>query len=328
MGILINKEKVLNKEYGNDKALDFIAAGVACYAFSLIDELGLVEELTSERGLSSDSFRAFPNPLVVREAIQTLECNNIVFSDKGIFRLTSLGNGLVQHRSSIGLIYNGYRQVLSNQMKIAQDQPAQYRDLMDEIAISKASSHMGNTFFYDKLLKILKINSIKGTICDLGCGNASTLIHLCKMTKLPGLGFDFSSSSIEIAKSSLNANDRITLQVQDISNISEIYPEVEVVLQSFVMHDFSDNMCKRMIGSLLKSFPNAKTVIYIDAVSPENGNLFQLPGFDFVHSLLGIKPRTVAETSRLLAESGLQIMNQEPIFGLTNCYIWTLRPFI
>ena len=58
MTIILKKEKTLTKELESNQAQDFIAAGVACFAFSLIDELGLVEQLFSGQGLSSDFFRS------------------------------------------------------------------------------------------------------------------------------------------------------------------------------------------------------------------------------------------------------------------------------
>jgi len=327
MSISLKKEKTLERESRQDKALNFIAAGVACYAFSLLDELGILEPLLNGKGLTPDFFRAYPNPLVVRTAIQTLECNGIVFLDEKVFKLTSFGDSLAKHRSSIGLIYKGYCKALSDQVKIAQDQPLTDWSLADEKAISKASSHLGEKFFNDKLLAILKKHSINGTICDLGCGDASTLLYLCRKSKLSGLGFDFSSLSIATAKNKLNLNDKIVLVNKDITKITKVYPEVKVLIQSFVMHDFSNSVCKKVLKSLRKCFPNAKLFLYVDAVSPENNNLSQLPGFDYVHSLFGIQPRTFEQTSKLLAESDFHIINQEPISGLTNCYIWTLRLF-
>lgn len=316
-----------NKEVPFHNALNFISAGVACYAFSLIDELGLLEQLINEEGLSPDCFELYSNPLVIRTAINTLKCNNIILFDQSVFRLTSLGENLVEHRSSIGLIYNGYGKVLASQIKITKEQLFNnnyVKDLINDKAISRASSHLGNTFFNAKLLEILQKHSIHGTICDLGCGDASTLISLCREKKLAGLGFDFSESSIEDAKKNLFYNEDVVLLTKDICNINEIYEDVEVLISSFVMHDFSDILCKKMFKSFKIFFPNAKIFVYIDAVSPENGHHSQLPGFDYVHSLLGIKPRTFEETSTLLTESGFQILNQEAIIGLTNCYIWTL----
>lgn len=326
MNINLTKPSSPNKKNKHDKAEDFIAAGVACYAFSLIDELGLLDQLLSGQNLPYNIFLSYPNPLVVKTALQALECSNIIFFDEHVFQLTSFGKSLARHRGSIGLIYNGYRETISNQLRIAQDQPSQNWDLIDSEAITKAASQMGDEFFNTTLLSILRKHSIKGTICDLGCGNASTLMYLCRKEKLPGLGFDFFSSSIDVAKGSLNQNDKITLLTKDITKIDEVYPEVEVLLQSFVMHDFSDAVCRKTIQSLLTSFPKARLFLYLDAVSPVNENPLQLPGFDYIHSLLGIKPRTLKETSNLLADSGLHIMNLDPIQGLTNCYIWTLCP--
>ncbi len=327
MNLHLKNQGIRNKAYQFHSAQDFIAAGVTCYAFSLLDDLGLIDQLISNEGLSPDCFRSHPNPLVIRTAVHTLECNNVILFDNHVFRLTELGKDLAEHRSSIGLIYNGYRKILGNQTEIAKDQPhlnQDLRQLIDENAISKAASQMGRVFFNKRIIEILENYSIKGRICDLGCGSGSTLISLCREKKLPGLGFDFSESSIEEAKKNLLPQEDITLLYKDICNVHETYQDVEILIQSFVMHDFPDSTCKRIFNSLKKHFPKAKLLLYIDAVSPENGSNSQLPGFDYIHSLFGIKPRSAKETSKLFLESGFQILNQEPIPGLTNSYIWTL----
>ncbi len=326
MSIRLVEKRGLVKRQSHDKAHDFIAAGVVCYAFTLIDGLGLLDQLLDAQGLSSDFFHSYANPLAVRAAIQTLQCNDVVFLDKNVFRLTPFGKSLVTHLGSIKLIYSGYCKVLANQMKIVQDQPSQYWDLADDQAISKASAHMCEQFINHRLLAIIKKQSIQGTICDLGCGDASTLLYLCRKTKLPGLGFDLSSPSIHAAKSKCNQNDKITLQVKDITTLSEIYLEVEMLILSFVMHDFSMAQYQKTLASLLECFPNVKVFVLIDAVASEDENPLQLPGFDYLHGLLGIRPRTLEETTGLLIESEFIIVNREPITELPNCYIWTLSP--
>ena len=314
----------LKKEGLHNKAHNFIAAGVTCYAISLLDDLGLLDLLIEKQALPSDIYLSYQNPLVVKKAIQTLQCNNIVYYKNKNYKLTVFGKTLMQHRGSIGLIYNGYRNVLSNQVDIFKNSPSAIGHLIDDSAISKAAAQMGDEFFNNKILKILQNHSIRGKICDLGCGNGATLTHLCRMMKLPGLGIDTSPASIEIAKNQVTLNDKITFAVEDINEICHVYTDVDVLIQSFVMHDFPNEKYKQTLQSLRKAFPNTKLFLYIDAVSPEDKDSHQLPGFDYIHSLFGTQPKTLQETIQLLTECNFRIINQEPIPELTNCYIWTL----
>ncbi len=326
MNLSIKKQEMISKFSPNDKAQNFIAAGVACYAFFFLDHVGLLELLASLQGLCLDSIRSHSNALAMRAAIQTLECNGVVFFEKDVFRLTIFGKSLVEHRGSIGLIYGGYASVLANQHMICRNGPFKDYSLLNDKAISRAASQMGDEFFNHRLLDILKSRAGRGTICDLGCGNASTLKVLCRGTGMAGIGFDFSATSIEIAKETLALEDKITLEAKDITTSSTVYCEVEALLQSFVMHDFTDQLCFKMLRSLKECFPNVKMFLYVDVVSPEGGELLQLPGFDYVHSLFGIQPRTLSETRSLFSNSGFDVIAEESIEGLTNCYIWTLCP--
>lgn len=317
MSIKLKKENLHNKSH------NFIAAGVACYAISLLDEIGLLDQLIEKRTLPSNIHLSYSNPLVVKEAIQTIKCNNIIYYEEKNYKLTLFGEILMQHRGSIGLIYNGYRNVLSNQMDIFKNSLPITNCPLDDSAISKASAQMGAEFFHKKILTILKNHSVHGKICDLGCGNGTTLMYLCRNLKLPGLGIDTSPASIEIAKKQLEPSDKITFAVEDINKICHVYNDVDVLIQSFVMHDFPNDKYKETLQSLRKVFPNARLFLYIDAVSPEDRDSHQLPGFDYVHSLLGTKPKTLQETIQTLAECNFNIINQEPISELTNCYIFT-----
>lgn len=322
------KKKKLDERSAIQDPLNFISAGVACYAFSLLDELGFLENhLLNEEGLCPNQLLLYSNPLVIETAIRTLECNNILFFDGIAFHLTAFGKRLAEHRGSIGLIYNGYSKVLANQVKIIQS-PLEYENIdsfINDEAISKAASHIGDFFFNKKILEIIKKYEINGRICDLGCGNASTLLFLCRQAKLPGIGFDLSISSIENARKNISCEEDVILYSKDICNINEVYADVEVVLQSFVMHDFSNSECKKIFNSFKIKFPNAKLFLYVDGVSSDNTNYYQLPGFDYIHSLFGLKPKNFEETSQLLQESNFEILHHESIHGLTNCHIWIIK---
>jgi|JI9StandDraft_1071089.scaffolds.fasta_scaffold50679_2 hypothetical protein len=316
----------LRTEVNSDKVNNFIAAGVACYAFALLDEIGLLDKILNNNEISAETFYSYPNPLVISAASQTLVANGILIFENGSFKLTFFGTALAKQRGSIGLIYNGYSRALANQLSIVKDQPSQRWDFIDQDSISHAAAHMSRDFINKTLIAELESCSIKGVICDLGCGNAATLLYVCRTLGLIGLGFDISESSIKTAKAQLKPDDKLTLVTQDITQISNIYPDVEVLIQAFVMHDLSNKDCRKTFESLRKSFPNVKMFLYIDAVSPGVNETAQLPGFDYVHSLFSIKPRTLAETRNIIEGSGFSIENQQSIEGLTNCYIWTLAP--
>lgn len=292
----------------------------------MIDELGMLDILQTNGKLSRQSLLSYPNILVIQAAFQTLEKNGIVTCAGGFFRLTLFGESLIRHRGSIGLIYNGYRRIFSNQIGIAKNQPSQNWDLVDTLAVSRASTHFGENIIDEMVLKVLNTNLPRGAVCDLGCGEADRLIKICRMLGVNGFGFDISKPSLRKARKKLQTSDKIVLQFKDIMKIDKVYPEVEILFQAFVMHDLPETIFKKTICSLKSVFPKTKIFIYTDAVSPDEQNPFQLPGFDYVHSLLNIKTRTRKETIDLLKTSGFIIKTELSIPTLPNCYMWILVP--
>lgn len=320
--------KIEEKRDFNSQALSFISAGVACYAFSLIDDLGMMDIMNNEGRLSIKYLLSFPNPLVLQTAFLTLRQNGIVKYNKNYFYLTDFGKNLLKHRASIGYIYNGYRNLLSNQVNIAKDEPSQNFDLIDSFSIAKASTYFGDNLINEMILDIVQNCPYRGDICDLGCGAATRLVYLCRNTGLKGCGFDISKASLKKARANIEKTDKISLCQKDITKIDKVYSGIEILLQAFVMHDLSDDSFQQTLSSFRSNFPNTKLFIYIDAVASDDVNSSQLPGFEYIHSLLNIKLRNKKKTLKMFSSSGFNVHKELSIPNHPNCYIWILTPSI
>jgi SAM-dependent methyltransferase len=223
------------------------------------------------------------------------------------------------------LIYSGYRNLLSNQASIARDEPATRWNLVDSFSVAKASIHFGKNVINEIILNIIQENACKGGICDLGCGAATRLLYLCRNTNLKGYGFDLSKVSIKKARENIKKEDQVSVKVQDITKIEKIYTDVEILLQAFVMHDCSDDICKKTLMSYRKTFPNAKLFIYVDAVaSVDFSSNSLLPGFEYIHGLLNIKLRNKKQTLKIFKNSGFEICDEIEIPDYPNCFVWVL----
>lgn len=61
-------------------------------------------------------------------------------------------------------------------------------------------------------------------------------------------------------------------------------------------------------------------------VSPSPSNNQILPGFDYVHALLGIPTRTYEETISMFKKSAFFIEKELAIPELPNTFLWILSP--
>lgn len=243
------------------------------------------------------------------------------------YQLTEFGNQLVKHRGSIGLIFGGYRHILANQEKYACDESHLVKKNIDYKAIARASIFFGDEAIDPIVIEVIKKLGIAGTICDLGCGACSRLVKLCALTNSSGLGIELASDAIKEAKKNIQFVENVTIEQGDITRIERVYPEVELLMQFFVMHDIAAaSECQEMMDSYLDNFPNLKYFIYTDVVSPSNSLNTQLAGFDYVHSLLGIKPRNYEETMKMFEHSQYSVVEEISILGRPNTFMWILSP--
>ena len=305
--------------------IHFISAGVCCHAIALLDRLGIIDKILAKE-FSLQSIKSLYNPVVIQSAISTLEVNNIIKIQDEKICFTDFGLEIISHRGSIGLIYDGYRHILSNQLQIYTDQINNKNNLIDSEAIVTASVSFGKSHIDHLIQELVNDLPIEGTICDFGCGDGSRLAAICELKKCKGLGLEISKEAYEIA---CDKNDpaQLSFILGNTAEISFVRNDVSLLMQYFCMHDIvPTSKCIEVIRSFYKCFPKFNHFIFVDVVAPSQTIPSQLPGFDYVHSLLDISARNYEETIAMFQECDLQITKEIAVPGLPNTFIWLLTP--
>jgi len=313
----------------NDSPQEFIAAGICCFIISLFDNLGLIDKILNNGFLTKEDLNTYPNRLVLTSALITLEKNGIISIARNNYFLTSFGNKVLDNRGSIGLIYGGYRHILANQMKFALCEPTLINENIDWELVANASIHFGGKTIDPIVIDFIKSLNVKGLVCDLGCGAATRLKKICELTNSKGVGIELSKDAVQIANNNLSNNSDIQIKQGNITEINDIFEEVELLMQFFVMHDITPTeKCLSILNSYLKNFPNLKYFLYCDIVAPSNQLNTQLPGCDYIHSLIGISLRTYEETTQMFESSGFEVAKEIRIPDLPNTILWILKPSV
>lgn len=166
-----------------------------------------------------------------------------------------------------------------------------YSDFLDSEEIASESIQYGEEWI-DPILfeEILKLE-FTGGICDLGCGLGTRLLSLCKARRTTGLGMEIDPQVLQQAKKGITTTDQITLLQQEISHLSGTCQGIELVMQSFLFHDFDeDTEILNILNSLDSHFPDLKYFTYVDIVGMDPNETTIFPGFDFVHGLMKKTP--------------------------------------
>jgi len=306
----------MKNDHKSIKALSFISSGVACFALIFLDRLGILDKLIKFGKVNKKQLSSSKDDLIIETSFLELEINGIIKNEDTFYELTPLGIEVVHYSGLIHYIYNGYCNVLSNPKE---------KIKINHTSVIRGSNLLGEEFIDKVILKELSRLSISGTICDLGCGDGRRLLKICKSFKCNGLGFELEYSSLKYTKGQVHKSVQIC--EADITKLHGIWNDVGVLIQVMVMHDFtSENACRTTINSFMHHFPNIKFFLYCDIVAPSRSLRTQLPGFDYIHSLLGIKTRTYEETIKLFKKTKFQITKEIPIIKMPNTFLWVLTP--
>lgn len=305
-------------------AYKFISTGFACYAIALLDKLGFIDILLNKGSLSQATLKNVPNQTAIEAALLTLTMNDILKKSGKNYLLTAFGSKIIHQRGFITLFYDGYRFILANQNERAANKRV---GNLDPKAIVRASILLSDNTIDQLVVDIIKDLQIKGTICDLGCGDATRLIDLCRLTGTKGIGIEASAAAIKLAKTHLNGKKSIIMKKADITDVKGCFPDVELLMQFSVMHDITPTAhCRKVIDSYRKNFPHMKYFLYVDHLRSSPALNTQIPGFDYIHGLLGIHTRTYEETIEMFKSSSFEIHLEKEVKGLPNTFLWLLQP--
>jgi len=312
-----------------DDVLDFVSNGIGCFAFTLIQGVGILDILTEngrfeEKDLTNP--KKFKNPIAIKSALLSLcLCNLLIYKD-GSYFLTKLGAHLADKIGLLTMLFEGYGELFANGVSIARGKtqnPAKY--------INGASVAFSSIQFGEKAVDPVVVDTIhklrtKGTVCDLGCGSAHRLTKICQTLSLPGLGLDADHEAVKLAKNLAKENSSIEIEQADVTQLDGVWEDVEVVMQNFMTHDIApEENCIQTLRSYKNNFPHMKYFIIVDIVAPPQDFSSHMPGYDYVHGLLGIETRTYEQTTSLFSRAGYKFAREIKL-DMPNTYLWVLKP--
>lgn len=308
------------------KALKFILAGIACNSFIILLETGILPQLAQNKQIRIRDLRKHKNFSSIKSALITFEKCQIVLIENARIRFTDFGKAIYEYIGLITMLFDGYGDLMAKQKDILRGKINNPAKLIRGTSVSQSAVHLSKNTFDPIILKEFEALKFSGKICDLGCGYGRMLSKICEKTGNPGLGFDSEPNVVKDAKKIFEDSD-IDIELGDITQLDGIWDDVLILIQCHVFHDFTpSNHCINIMNSYLNNFPNLKYFFFLDTVGPSADHTEILPGFDYVHALLGISPRTYEETLQMFDESQFKLVKEVAISGLPNTFLWLLSP--
>ena len=324
------KKDCKNRNDLKNDAIRFINYGISCNCLVLLKGMGLLDFLLNGNSLDNTiicNSEFCTNYIAAQSALVTLEKSGVLEKSFGKFNLTEFGHALCGYLGLITMLFDGYGQLMSYQKKIAKNQVKEPFKLMRIDSITESSILFGKNTVDPVISQLFERIKIKGTICDLGCGLGTRLVWMCKTTGNPGLGIENDDKAVRIASKNFKNEKLVSFERGDISNLDGTWEDVTVVMQYFVFHDFvKSSECVSILNSYLHNFPNLKCFIYVDVVAPSETKNQIMPGYDYVHGLLGISTPTYEDTVELFEKSNYSVVEEIPIPDLPNTFAWLLCP--
>ena len=324
--LLKQKKKSNTHQNLKNEALNFITIGIGCNCLVALSEAGVLAKLLENRLITAKSIAHLENPTSIKSALVTLEKCNVVKCSAGSFKITHFGRILAEYIGLIKIFFDGYSGLVANQSSIVKKKMSGLAKLVNWPAVSESSIWISEKTVIPALFNEFKNLQFSGTICDLGCGHGVTLSKVCTKFGKSGLGFESNHQTVSQARKQLR-NNHIAIERADVTNLKGVWEDIVILMQCLVFHDFNPSKsCVKIINSYLDNFPNLKYFFYVDMVAPSNAKDEILPGFDYVHGLLGVSPRTYEETIQMFEQSKYNLVKEVPIKDLPNTYLWLLSP--
>lgn len=307
-------------------------AGVACHSIIAASRINLLQKLkeTNVTIKQIQEIHAQVNPVVLEGILRSLCYAEVVKKSGDTYSLTALGKEVLRDLPSYVLWFDGYASLLSKQGNICEGVDTfTYQDV-DAMIVAENSALIGNQSTDMYLLDALKSLNPTKPICDLGCGNGSRVIKICESFSVDGYGFDISKRAIQEATKKAQSHTNHTFQffTQDVMNIQGQWLEIEIVMQTFMTHHIvPDERCAEVFASYKNNFPNMRYFIILDVVTSEDDELSPTmfaPGFDYIHRLQGLFPRTKSQMMKTFSSANYSL-HKEIKISLPNGYLWILE---
>ncbi|MCH9634048.1 MAG: Indolepyruvate C-methyltransferase [Chlamydiae bacterium] len=325
------RDATTSKDSLANLAQRYISSGVVCHSLVFLKKSKLLDRLLSSNFLELESIKGTRSKkIMVKKTLKELEINDVLHRIDERYYLTEFGTELVKYIGLMLYIYDGYSGLFSNFFKphFQNLNKKKLSTLINDEAVVLGSDDLAQNFINPFIIRhLLDLDIKKGTICDLGCGGASRLHLIAQITRFNAIGIDISEKALSLAKKLTKNTKRIKIVKDNISHLRTSYPEVTILMQTMVMHDFSPtHNCSKILDSFLDKFPNMEYFFYCDIVAPSGDMKSQLPGFDYIHAMQGIETRTYNETITMFEQSNFEVVSENFIEGLSNTILWVLKP--
>jgi len=321
------KEKKENINSTQMVYLDFIAKGLSCHALCLVKYAGVLDVLTNNGEFHVKHLQKYKNPNLIRAALSTLVGAKILTLLNNTYCLTDLGKNLTDNIGAIILPFVGYRNLIAKQLDLLNNPSDWNESEIDYSAIALSSIEFGLHDLDPIILEIFQAIGPRGTVCDLGCGTGEKLVKICKELGCTGLGIEKDSRVIKESREFTKNCSQVEIIQGDITNLDGVWEDVDVAMISMVYHDISPSeKCIEFLSSLHKHFPRLQRLLIVDIVSMSETIPTVMPGFDYVHGLQGITPRSYEETLKTFADTNFAVLEEVSVPNMPNMFIWMLKP--
>jgi SAM-dependent methyltransferase len=298
----------------------YVAANVA-YG---LGRLGLLEKLGGPSGLVLSAGPASSAEQGLLSAARRL---GWIHTTAGTARLSPAGLEILKHIGYFTWAVGGYGETFRH--------AARGGSHRDEAEVAVGSAQVGRVFMRDQVRQALA-GIPYGSVADLGCGDASRLVELCRESdQRRALGIDISPDVIALARDVTNRAglakrielvqaDVLDLLNQDL-NIQQA-GHIDLVCCFLMLHHLISSAGAEVVMQKLRvAFPSSRWFVIADTVASstdEDLPIFTL-GYELAHALMSVSLAPLDEYRRAFASAGLAIVKELP-FGAPNTYLFLL----
>jgi 2-ketoarginine methyltransferase len=204
------------------------------------------------------------------------------------------------------------------------------------VLAAQGSGKAGKLIPFPAVIELIRTKRFT-RVLDLGCGDGTFLVDLCKSNShVNGYGVDISPEAIADGRHKVaeeNLEDRIQLFVEDMFNLKTLKDQltgVEAATAFFVLHEFLAYETDRVMEffrTFREMFPNASLII-CESVRHTPEQLRKRPGpileFQLTHDLTGQRPITRQEWQTLFKKAGFTTI-EEQYFDFIKTVIYTVH---
>jgi len=303
------------------------ASTLAAHALLLADQLGLLRRFEQAPSVPLARLR-----LDAADAWPTWRACVVALRDGGILRWSddevALAVGPDELRAALPVLNlwsRAYAGVLARKLIAQASGPN--GDLVAEY-----SGHIGRQHIDPALTAIFAELGLQRGIADLGCGAGLRLLKLCRELRLPGLGLDIDETAIALARRNLasapDAGVPITFERDDAFALRGSYPDIDALMMTFFTHHVeSDDRLAAILASYAKTFPRLRYLLVFDTVlasSAGRQNVFFAKGFEYIHGVQNILPRTYESYEAVFKQIGVEVVRRVPL-AVENSHVWICR---